>query len=127
MLVLPTMQHVVDKVNFTLSYLGQPTANDGVACMHGPEECMGNIIELCAAHLYPDAKIHLGFTMCLTKDYHEIPERTLVEECALEHGMDFKKLDECAVKDDGAFGLDMLQASVRRSKEVCFIHGALPR
>lgn len=40
MLVLPTMQRVIDKVNFTLSYIGTPTENDGVECKHGPEECM---------------------------------------------------------------------------------------
>lgn len=39
MLVLPTMQRVFDKVNFTLSYIGTPTENDGVDCKHGPEEC----------------------------------------------------------------------------------------
>lgn len=38
-LVLPTMQRVIDKVNFTLSYIGTPTENDGVDCKHGPEEC----------------------------------------------------------------------------------------
>ena len=50
-MVLPVMQRVVDKVEFKLSYIGTPTDNDGVSCMHGPEECMGNIIELCAADL----------------------------------------------------------------------------
>lgn len=39
-MVLPAMQRVYDKVNFTLSYIGTPTANDGVDCKHGPEECM---------------------------------------------------------------------------------------
>lgn len=38
-LVLPTMMRVIDKVNFTLSFIGTPTENDGVSCMHGPEEC----------------------------------------------------------------------------------------
>lgn len=38
-MVLPAMQRVIDKVNFTMSYIGTPTANDGVECMHGPEEC----------------------------------------------------------------------------------------
>lgn len=38
-LVLPAMVRVVDKVNFTLSFIGTPTENDGVDCMHGPEEC----------------------------------------------------------------------------------------
>ncbi|QSZ30237.1 hypothetical protein DSL72_004759 [Monilinia vaccinii-corymbosi] len=117
MLVLPAMQRVYDKVNFTLSFIGSPTDNDGVACMHGPEECMGNILELCSASLYPDPKIYLGFTMCLTRDYQEIPERSLVEDCALEHGMDFDKLNACTVQDDGGYGMGMLRDSVRRSIE----------
>ncbi|EFQ32070.1 uncharacterized protein GLRG_07214 [Colletotrichum graminicola M1.001] len=115
-LVLPTMMKAQDKVNFTLSYIGTPTENDGVDCKHGPSECMGNIIELCAAHLYPDPKINLGFTMCLTREYSSIPDRTLVEDCALEHAIDIKALNDCATEDDGGFGIGMLRASVRRSK-----------
>ncbi|KAH8678738.1 hypothetical protein BGZ60DRAFT_360800, partial [Tricladium varicosporioides] len=117
LLVLPAMMQVVDKVNFTLSFIGTPTNNDGVDCMHGPSECLGNIIELCAASLYPDPKTYLGFTMCLTKDYKDIPQRSLVEDCSLEHGIDFAKLNECAVKDNGGHGVSMLRESVRRSKD----------
>ncbi|KAI0396260.1 hypothetical protein F5Y17DRAFT_128097 [Xylariaceae sp. FL0594] len=117
-LLLPAMIQVHDKVNFTLSYIGVTTENDGVDCKHGPGECMGNIIELCAHQLYPDPKIWLGFTMCLTKDYHLIPQRELVEDCALEHAVDFAKLNECATRDDGAFGMSMLRESVKRSASV---------
>lgn len=80
---------------------------------------MGNILELCSATLYPDPKIYLGFTMCLTRDYKDIPDRSLVEDCALEHGMDFEKLNACTVQDDGGYGMGMLRDSVRRSTEVC--------
>ncbi|KAI0200175.1 hypothetical protein F4808DRAFT_461044 [Astrocystis sublimbata] len=114
-LVLPAMIRASDKVNFTLTYIGTPTENDGVECKHGPAECIGNIIELCAHHLYPDPKIWLGFTMCLTKDYKAIPQRELVEDCALEHALDFDALNECATSDNGAFGMAMLRDSVERS------------
>ncbi|KAF7545115.1 hypothetical protein G7Z17_g9417 [Cylindrodendrum hubeiense] len=117
-LILPVMQRVHDRVNFTLSYIGHPTANDGVECKHGPEECMGNIIELCARDLYPDPKISLGFVMCLTREYEDIPDRTLIEDCALEHAIDFQALNECATKDDGAYGLSLLRNSIQRSSEV---------
>ncbi|KAI1811748.1 hypothetical protein GGS20DRAFT_85466 [Poronia punctata] len=117
-LLLPAMIRVYDKVDFTLTYIGVTTENDGVECKHGPGECMGNIIELCAHHLYPDPKIWLGFTMCLTKDYHLIPQRELVEDCALEHAVDFEKINECATRDDGAFGMAMLRDSVERSASV---------
>lgn len=86
--------------------------------MHGPTECLGNILELCAAHSYPDPKIYLGFTYCLTKRYSEIPARELVEECALESGIDFGKLNDCASREDGAFGMALLRGSVERSKKV---------
>jgi hypothetical protein len=117
-LILPVMQRVHDKVDFKLSYIGKPTANDGVECKHGSSECLGNIIELCAREMYPDPKINLGFIMCLTKDYSHIPERTLVEDCALEHAIDFQALNECATRDDGAHGMDLLRKSVKRSQDV---------
>ncbi|KAI8632116.1 hypothetical protein F5Y19DRAFT_473001 [Xylariaceae sp. FL1651] len=117
-MILPAMIRVYDKVNFTLTYIGTPTENDGVECKHGPGECMGNILELCAHQLYPDPKIWLGFTMCLTRDYMHIPQRELVEDCALEHAVDFDKLNECATRDDGAFGMGMLRDSVQRSASV---------
>ncbi|KAI8946069.1 hypothetical protein F4801DRAFT_583769 [Xylaria longipes] len=117
-LLLPAMIRAHEKVNFTLTYIGTPTENDGVECKHGPGECMGNIIELCAHQLYPDPKIWLGFTMCLTRDYPAIPQRELVEDCALEHAVDFEKLNECATRDDGAFGMAMLRESVKRSASV---------
>lgn len=64
--------------------------------------------------------------MCLTRDYPLIPQRSLVEDCALEHAIDFNKLNECATKDDGAFGVDMLRSSVRRSSEVRYLYTANP-
>jgi hypothetical protein len=111
------MQRVASKVNFTLSYIGTPTANDGVECLHGASECMGNIIELCAHKLYPEPRIYLGFVMCLTRDYEDIPDEDLVKDCALEHGLDFARLNECSSADDGS-AIGMLRGSVERSREV---------
>lgn len=73
---------------------------------------------LCAASLYPDPKIYLGFTMCMIKDYADIPQRSLLEDCALEHAIDFEKLSDCASKDDGGFGVGMLRDSIRRTSNV---------
>ena len=81
--------------------------------MHGPGECLGNIVQLCAAKVYPNPKIYLGFANCMTSDYKEIPERSLIEDCALEFGVDFKKLNDC-ISDEGE-GIDLLRASVERS------------
>lgn len=75
------------------------------------------MILLCAAELYPDPIISLGFANCLVSDYDDIPDRALVEDCALEHGMDFAKVNACIGDDDGA-AVELLRASVERSEEV---------
>lgn len=90
------------------------TEHDGVECKHGPSECLGDMIELCAAQLYPLPQMYLGFTMCLTRDYEDIPQRSLIEDCSLEHGMDFDKLNQCVSSDDGK-GVGLLRTSVERS------------
>lgn len=91
--------------------------DDGVLCKHGAEECLGNTIELCAARVYPDPKIYLGFTYCLTKDYADIPSEHLIQNCALEHGVSFDLLNDCVSHDDGAVGLNLLRKSVARSAD----------
>ncbi|KAL8671729.1 MAG: hypothetical protein Q9168_003774 [Polycauliona sp. 1 TL-2023] len=103
-LVVPAMEQVVDKVNFTLSFIGSPTTdlsvdrNDSIHCKHGPD----------------DAVIYLGFTNCLISSYQQIPSRDLVESCALEHGISFERLNDC-ISEEGK-GLDLLMASVERSQ-----------
>lgn len=83
--------------------------------MHGAPECLGNTIELCAAHMYRDPKIYLGFTMCMSKDFADIPQEQLIKDCALEHGISFDRLNNCISRDDGSMGLDLLRSSVNRS------------
>ncbi|KAK0276428.1 hypothetical protein LTR91_000479 [Friedmanniomyces endolithicus] len=114
-MILPAMQEISHKVDFKLSYIGNSTTDDGVSCRHGQSECLGDIVELCAANLYPDPQVYLGFVMCMTRDYEDIPDRSLVEDCALEHGISMARLNKCAIDDDGAVGMDMLKASFNRS------------
>ncbi|MCJ1390669.1 hypothetical protein MMC18_003530 [Xylographa bjoerkii] len=114
--VVPAMEKIVDKVDFRLSFIGSVDPDDSIQCKHGQTECLGNILSLCANNLYiNDTKVSLGFTTCMIMDYTNIPKRSLVENCALEHGVDFNLLNDC-VSEDGK-GLDLLEASVKRSKE----------
>lgn len=86
--------------------------------MHGQTECLGNILMLCAASEYPDPKLYLGFSNCLITDYKEIPSQSLIEDCALEHGLDFGVLNDCMSKDSGGYGMGLLRDSVQHSKDV---------
>lgn len=54
--------------------------------------------------------------MCLTADLTHIPDRELIHACALEHGLSFEKLNDCASADEGAWGMDLLRQSVARSE-----------
>ena len=117
-LVVPAMEQISDLVNFKLSIIGridETNSTSDVWCKHGPEECLGDMIVLCAQHLYPtDAKISLGFSNCLISSYKKIPDRSLVQSCALEHAVDFAKLNHCL--SDNGHGEELLRASVLRSK-----------
>lgn len=74
------------------------------------------MLSLCARDLFPNnTVISLGFTTCLVLSYPRIPDRDLVENCALEHGIAFEAINTC-VSDNGK-GLDLLRASVERSQE----------
>ncbi|KAI5291325.1 hypothetical protein KEM54_005368 [Ascosphaera aggregata] len=51
-LVVPAMERISDKVDFHLSFIGEyDNRTDQVDCMHGPTECIGDILMLCAANL----------------------------------------------------------------------------
>ncbi len=114
-LVVPAMEQIVKKVDFQLSYIGKVDENDTIHCMHGSTECLGNMLSLCANELFPnDPKISLGFSTCLIMSYQRIPSRDLVESCALEHGISFDDLNAC-ISEEGN-GLDLLEASVKRSE-----------
>lgn len=116
-LIVPAMENISDKVDFRLSFIGDFDPNsDAVSCKHGPPECLGNMILLCAAELFPPAILSLGFANCLINDYKKIPERSLIESCALEHGLSFEKINSC-ISDDNGKALDLLRNSIQRSED----------
>ncbi|KAL4925461.1 GILT family protein [Aspergillus undulatus] len=139
-LVVPTMERVHDKVDFDLSFIASiSNQSSDVDCMHGPGECVGNMLMLCAANLpFPsegnsrDGKTptvrYLGFATCLISSYEDIPDRTLVEQCALEHGIDFEALNECVSQQDDnpnkeqedrpLSGVALLRESARHSADL---------
>ena len=61
----------------------------------------------------------------MISSYPDIPSRSLIENCALEHGVDFEKLNACA-SEEGK-GLDLLRDSVERSKEKGVIYSCTVR
>ncbi|KAL4919542.1 hypothetical protein BDW62DRAFT_179127 [Aspergillus aurantiobrunneus] len=140
-LVVPTMEKVSEKVDFELSFIANVSnESSDVLCMHGPEECIGDMLMLCAENLpFPPSEDdsaqgrtptvrYLGFATCLISSYTDIPDRTLVEQCALEHGIDFDALNECVSQQDDnpnkdqedrpLSGIGLLRESAHHSAEL---------
>ncbi|KAJ6102353.1 Gamma interferon inducible lysosomal thiol reductase GILT [Penicillium sp. IBT 16267x] len=145
-LILPAMEQISDKVDFRLSFIASVSKETSdIQCMHGPGECIGDMLMLCAANLpfpptsdgsllpqnYSRTPIirSLGFSNCLINDYTRIPDRGLVHQCALEHGIDFDALNQCASQqsdapDDGQrgktplSGIALLRQNALRSEQL---------
>ncbi|KAK6495399.1 hypothetical protein TWF481_003422 [Arthrobotrys musiformis] len=118
-LVLPVMAQLYDSgiINLRPTYIGKPDdSNAGMACMHGPDECLGDILELCAYELYKDSPQRwLGFINCMGQKYQNIPQDEYVSDCALEYGIDFDQLERCAASEDENRGMELLRTSARRA------------
>lgn len=115
-LIVPAMTQIADKVDFQLSYIGSVDSDGNIECKHGPTECLGNMMGLCAQHLYPnDVTRWLGFSNCLISSYEQIPDKGLAQQCALEFGIDFGMLNAC-MSEEGT-GLNLLESSMQRSDQ----------
>lgn len=90
----------------------------GVTCMHGQEECAGNVQELCAAKYHPTSE-WWPFVQCQNFQGREnigTPETAL--KCAKAAGIDWEngKAGQCAGEDGrGLEGIQLLQQSVKDS------------
>ena len=101
-------------------------ADDTIQCMHGETECLGDMLSLCAQNLFPNnTVISLGFTTCLVSSYSRIPDRSLVETCALEHGIEFDALNAC-ISEEGK-GIELLRESIERSKDAAVVKSCTVR
>ncbi|CCX07806.1 hypothetical protein FPQ18DRAFT_362503 [Pyronema domesticum] len=105
-LIQPTLSSVGSLVKFTQSFIGTVTES-GVACKHGPSECLGNMLHLCGDNI--------GFSGCLFEDYEKVTQKEFVKSCAEKNGLDFENINQCAsdIGEDG--GLQRLERSVDRS------------
>ncbi len=80
----------------------QETQEEGkwvFSCQHGEEECIGNLIETCAMHVYPNASVYFPFIHCIETS-SSVP-RTAAPSCAQQYRLDYTKIQSCASGDLG--------------------------
>jgi len=97
--------------------------NGGIACMHGPGECLGNMVHLCGAKLYPYSHAaekqnttFISFSECLIHDYQKLPSQSFIEGCAKKGKVDFQQINECVSDQGFEGGVELLRSSVERSE-----------
>ncbi|KAH9853613.1 hypothetical protein C2E23DRAFT_884771 [Lenzites betulinus] len=120
------LEHVEDKIDLSLTFIGTPNTSEpdfGVTCKHGPEECAGNVHELCAIK-YTSTRRWWSFVQCLNfKGRSEIGKPETALQCAKTKDLDWENsgVGTCAGIDGsgkGEEGVRLLQQSVTATREM---------
>ncbi|KAH8118686.1 hypothetical protein DFH11DRAFT_1568690 [Phellopilus nigrolimitatus] len=120
------LPRVEDKIDLSLSFIGTINASEpdfGVTCLHGPEECAGNVQELCATK-YLDQKQWWAYLKCQNFNGRgKVGNPDIALKCADTAKFDWLEsgVGKCAGEDGsgkGEEGVGLLQESVRNSKEL---------
>ena len=106
-------------------------------CQHGPNECVGNIIEACAMHYYPSPAQHWPFIHCYeqsaeaedattagrpSRDDPGAPWRTL-RRCAREALVNEEVVRECAEEPSAGLGARLQAEHARATAALVPPHG----
>jgi len=112
-------------INIDLSFVGKINDSDsdwGVTCMHGSQECQGNVQELCAINRSQSQEDWWQFVQCLNYEgKDQVGDKALAERCAGVASIPWddedgrKGMKGCVEGDEGK---ELLKASVRRSKDM---------
>ncbi|RKP38974.1 hypothetical protein BJ085DRAFT_34380 [Dimargaris cristalligena] len=86
----------------------------GVKCMHGPNECAGDIQQLCVAQQFGGHQAY-DFVHCQNQTPHRIGLERLATQCAKETGLDYRKDIQPCVE---ANGTRLLKESAQLVKKI---------
>jgi interferon gamma-inducible protein 30 len=83
-------------MNITEYFAAQYDGNGKFECEHGPTECAGNLIELCAYNLTIQSSQYgwWNFGVCMQDDYNNIPGNA--KACATKASLNYDPIQTCA-------------------------------
>jgi len=94
----PTYQQIGSIINLDLVPYGNAhETQDGdswiFTCQHGPEECLGNLIETCSIHVSGGINASFPFIACMEMSDQSIKDSA--SQCAKDHGVDLSAIMQC--------------------------------
>jgi len=115
---------VVEKIDLSFAYVATLNLSDpyfGATCMHGPDECAGDVQQLCVAK-HTSMRTWWEFVMC--QIYHgigQIGNPDVALKCARTHGIDWERsgVGRCVGLDGsgtGQEGVQLLHDSIRAAQ-----------
>jgi len=97
----PVIAKVGSIVDLHLDYIAEvdPNSQTGFDCMHGEDECVGDIQQLCAYSHYQSNYTWWNFVLCEDQDQDNIPYNG--EDCCSQSDMDYNVINNCATGSEG--------------------------
>jgi hypothetical protein len=115
-------KQIRDKVDLSLLYIAKYDEDD-ITCLHGPQECAGNIQQLCVKK-YTDASQWWDFVQCQNfQGRAQIGSLETARKCAgtAQFDWELSGVGECAGLDGSGTvpeGLELLAKSAKAAKEL---------
>ncbi|KAI8928662.1 hypothetical protein BC831DRAFT_447487 [Entophlyctis helioformis] len=110
------LEAVAPITDLTTQYIGKAEP-DGFVCRHGESECVGNIQQLCARDLFPEANRWFSFVQCQNENDHwrSIPagSHECFKRAISPNQTDLDRWQACV---DGEYGSRLLRESLARTQ-----------
>ena len=92
-----------------------------IVCQHGPDECLGNRIELCAQQASANWEQAGKFVVCFEGVGHAVASAG--PDCATQVGLDWDTIDACA---NGSGGDALVAAAAKTTANLSPVHQFTP-
>ncbi|MDJ0763023.1 MAG: hypothetical protein QNJ97_08560 [Myxococcota bacterium] len=106
----PVVAVLSPHIRLILSHIGKVN-KDGISSMHGPDEVLGNVLQLCAQRSSTSPIQLLDFMKCQYDDSDRFPNNW--RRCAGQSGLDVAEIAACR---NGPIGNSLLRASISRAE-----------
>ena len=89
--IAPVLDKMGDKFDFSLDFIANDNGDGTFASLHGQNEVLGNIVQLCAIKYEPEN--YMDMIVCMNKAASSIPGNW--EQCSVDSGLDTEKIKSC--------------------------------